>query len=97
MSNAPGVEIRVPGFGKTYSVEYLDKNKLAGVCILGNREGLQAAVGLEELFYYIDNASPTGYMNTLVQNLVNNGYVRDETVRAAPYDWRLEPSECLCR
>ena len=38
---------------------------------------------------------PTGYMHTLVQNLVNNGYVRDETVRAAPYDWRLEPSECL--
>nr|KAF6285836.1 lecithin-cholesterol acyltransferase [Myotis myotis] len=29
VSNAPGVQIRVPGFGKTYSVEYLDKNKLA--------------------------------------------------------------------
>ncbi|XP_044289910.1 phosphatidylcholine-sterol acyltransferase isoform X2 [Varanus komodoensis] len=28
-SNAPGVHIRVPGFGKTYSVEYLDKSKLA--------------------------------------------------------------------
>lgn len=36
-----------------------------------------------------------GYMHTLVQNLVNNGYVRDKTVRAAPYDWRLEPSKCL--
>lgn len=36
---------------------------------------------------------PTGYMHTLVQNLVNNGYVRDETVRAAPYDWRLEPGQ----
>ncbi|XP_024588198.1 phosphatidylcholine-sterol acyltransferase isoform X1 [Neophocaena asiaeorientalis asiaeorientalis] len=63
VSNAPGVQIRVPGFGKTYSVEYLDNSKLAG------------------------------YMHTLVQNLVNNGYVRDETVRAAPYDWRLEPSQ----
>ncbi|XP_045149525.1 phosphatidylcholine-sterol acyltransferase [Echinops telfairi] len=63
VSNAPGVQIRVPGFGKTYSVEYIDKNKLAG------------------------------YMHTLVQNLVNNGYVRDETVRAAPYDWRLDPSQ----
>ncbi|XP_053460482.1 phosphatidylcholine-sterol acyltransferase isoform X2 [Nycticebus coucang] len=63
VSNAPGVQIRVPGFGKTYSVEYLDSSKLAG------------------------------YMHTLVQNLVNNGYVRDETVRAAPYDWRLEPSD----
>lgn len=63
MSNAPGVQIRVPGFGKTYSVEYLDDNKLAG------------------------------YLHTLVQNLVNNGYVRDETVRAAPYDWRLAPRQ----
>ncbi|XP_057567600.1 phosphatidylcholine-sterol acyltransferase isoform X3 [Hippopotamus amphibius kiboko] len=30
VSNAPGVQIRVPGFGKTYSVEYLDSSKLAG-------------------------------------------------------------------
>nr|XP_008516437.1 PREDICTED: phosphatidylcholine-sterol acyltransferase isoform X3 [Equus przewalskii] len=30
VSNAPGVQIRVPGFGKTYSVEYLDTSKLAG-------------------------------------------------------------------
>lgn len=30
MTNAPGVHIRVPGFGKTYSVEYLDQSKLAG-------------------------------------------------------------------
>ncbi|XP_075796674.1 phosphatidylcholine-sterol acyltransferase isoform X1 [Pelodiscus sinensis] len=63
VSNAPGVQIRVPGFGKTYSVEYLDKSKLAG------------------------------YLHTLVQNLVNNGYVRDETVRAAPYDWRIGPNQ----
>nr|XP_021157085.1 phosphatidylcholine-sterol acyltransferase isoform X2 [Columba livia] len=63
MSNAPGVHIRVPGFGKTYSVEYLDQSKLAG------------------------------YLHTLVQNLVNNGYVRDQTVRAAPYDWRVGPRD----
>ncbi|XP_053127108.1 phosphatidylcholine-sterol acyltransferase isoform X5 [Hemicordylus capensis] len=62
-SNAPGVDIRVPGFGKTYSVEYLDKSKLAG------------------------------YLHTLVQHLVNNGYVRDKNVRAAPYDWRIGPNE----
>ncbi|XP_077310193.1 phosphatidylcholine-sterol acyltransferase [Lithobates pipiens] len=61
-SNAPGVDVLVPGFGKTFSIEYLDKSKLAG------------------------------YLHTLVQNLVNNGYVRDETVRAAPYDWRLAPN-----
>lgn len=34
---------------------------------------------------------PVGYLHTLVQNLVNNGYVRDQTVRAAPYDWRVGP------
>ncbi|XP_053551301.1 phosphatidylcholine-sterol acyltransferase [Bombina bombina] len=61
-SNAPGVDIHVPGFGKTFSVEYLDKSKLAG------------------------------YFHTLVQHLVNNGYVRDENVRAAPYDWRIAPN-----
>lgn len=43
MSNAPGVEIRVPGFGKTYSVEYLDQAKLAGkergTCTVGLLSG----------------------------------------------------------
>ncbi|KYO29480.1 phosphatidylcholine-sterol acyltransferase [Alligator mississippiensis] len=63
ISSAPGVHIRAPGFGKTYSVEYLDENKVAG------------------------------YMHTLVQHLVNNGYVRDKTVRAAPYDWRFGPHQ----
>ncbi|XP_063168726.1 phosphatidylcholine-sterol acyltransferase isoform X2 [Candoia aspera] len=63
ITSAPGVHIRVPGFGQTFSVEYLDNSKLAG------------------------------YMHTLVQHLVNNGYVRDQTVRAAPYDWRLGPME----
>ncbi|XP_067853543.1 phosphatidylcholine-sterol acyltransferase [Heptranchias perlo] len=62
-SNAPGVETRVPGFGKTYSVEYLDPLKLAG------------------------------YLHALVQFLVNVGYVRDETIRAAPYDWRVAAYE----
>uniref|UniRef100_M3XHC8 Phosphatidylcholine-sterol acyltransferase n=1 Tax=Latimeria chalumnae TaxID=7897 RepID=M3XHC8_LATCH len=62
-SNAPGVDIRVPGFGETYSVEYLDRSKLAG------------------------------YLHTLVQNLVNIGYVRGETIRAAPYDWRIAANE----
>lgn len=33
-------------------------------------------------------------MHTLVQHLVNNGYVRDKTVRAAPYDWRFGPRKC---
>ncbi|XP_078256609.1 phosphatidylcholine-sterol acyltransferase [Rhinoraja longicauda] len=62
-SNAPGVVTQVPGFGKTYSVEYLDSLKL------------------------------TGYFHTLVQFLVNMGYTRDETVRAAPYDWRMAAYE----
>lgn len=30
-SNSPGVQVRVPGFGQTYPIEYLDNNKLAGV------------------------------------------------------------------
>lgn len=47
VSNAPGVQIRVPGFGKTYSVEYLDKNKLAGVCTRGKDRAL-AVGGLQK-------------------------------------------------
>uniref|UniRef100_A0A672G764 Lecithin-cholesterol acyltransferase n=1 Tax=Salarias fasciatus TaxID=181472 RepID=A0A672G764_SALFA len=62
-SNSPGVEVRVPGFGQTYPIEFLDINKLAG------------------------------YFYTMVQHLVNAGYVRNETVRGAPYDWRLAPNE----
>lgn len=29
----------------------------------------------------------------MVQHLVNIGYTRNETVRGAPYDWRLAPSK----
>lgn len=29
----------------------------------------------------------------MVQQLVNMGYTRNETVRGAPYDWRLAPSK----
>ncbi|XP_004744541.1 phosphatidylcholine-sterol acyltransferase isoform X1 [Mustela putorius furo] len=93
VSNAPGVQIRVPGFGKTYSVEYLDNNKLAGV-FTGERVGCSRGQPTGAVTRASNaTAFPTGYMHTLVQNLVNNGYVRDETVRAAPYDWRLEPSQ----
>lgn len=43
MTNAPGVHIRVPGFGKTYSVEYLDQSKLAGERsqLRGEAQGIQ--------------------------------------------------------
>jgi len=29
----------------------------------------------------------------MVQQLVSFGYVRNETVRGAPYDWRIAPSK----
>lgn len=45
ISNAPGVQIRVPGFGKTYSVEYLDDNKLAGVCTR-EKQGIFLVIGV---------------------------------------------------
>ncbi|XP_053487270.1 phosphatidylcholine-sterol acyltransferase [Ictalurus furcatus] len=62
-SNSPGVEVRVPGFGQTYTIEFLDNNNLAG------------------------------YFHTMVEHLVSIGYVRNKTVRAAPYDWRIAPNE----
>ena len=66
------------------------------VCLLGKGQGSSCGQPTGAMTRASNAAaSPTGYMHTLVQNLVNNGYVRDGTVRAAPYDWRLEPSECL--
>lgn len=47
VSNAPGVQIRVPGFGKTYSVEYLDDNKLAGVSTQGKEGALGHQAGIQ--------------------------------------------------
>ena len=62
-NNTPGVEIRVPGFGETKTVEYLSSE---------------------------DNAMPsTAYMKEIVNFFVERGYVRNKTIRAAPYDWRL--------
>ncbi|KAF5904047.1 phosphatidylcholine-sterol acyltransferase, partial [Clarias magur] len=62
-SNSPGVEVRVPGFGQTHTIEFLDNNNLAG------------------------------YFHTMVEHLVRIGYVRNKTVRAATYDWRIAPNE----
>lgn len=44
-SNSPGVEVRVPGFGQTYSIEFLDKNNLAGDCSDTNITHLQSLKG----------------------------------------------------
>ena len=29
-TNSPGVEVRIPGFGQTHSIEFLDTHRLAG-------------------------------------------------------------------
>ena len=67
-SNVAGLETRVPGWGQTDCVEYLDPSWSAW--LLGD-------VG--------------NYMASLVQYFVALGYRRGETIRAAPYDFRLAP------
>ena len=61
------MEIRVPGFGETKTVEYLTT----------------------------EDIPMADYMNELVEYFVERGYVRNKTIRAAPYDWRLSASTCI--
>ena len=63
-SNAKGVDIRIPGFGNTSTVEVLDP----GVAF-------------------------TDYFKAIVSHFASIGYTRDKDIRAAPFDWRLGPSE----
>lgn len=65
--NQAGVEIRVPGWGESDKVEYLDPaNKYLSVG------------------YYFK------YIGDL---LAANGYLRDHSIRGAPYDFRKGPNE----
>ena len=58
------IETRVPGWGDTSSVEYLDSNRKIGV-----------------------------YFGELCDFLVKElGYVRNKSLRGAPYDFRKAPS-----
>lgn len=64
-SNQPGVDIRIPGWGDPFVVEYIDPSK----------------------------ASPGSYFKDIGDMLVNElGYVRNLSLRGAPYDFRKGPS-----
>ncbi|KAK2587100.1 hypothetical protein KPH14_002866 [Odynerus spinipes] len=64
--NQDGVDIRVPGWGDSFVVEYLDSSK----------------------------ASPGAYFNDIGNMLVNElGYIRNFSLRGAPYDFRRGPNE----
>ncbi|XP_012266700.1 phospholipase A2 group XV-like [Athalia rosae] len=64
--NQEGVDIRIPGWGDPFFVEYLDPSK----------------------------AFPGSYFKDIGNMLVNNlGYVRNVSIRGAPYDFRRGPNE----
>lgn len=62
--NSPGVDIRVPGFGGSETVEWLDPS----------------------------HASSGAYFKDVGNLLVSLGYVRNHSLRGAPYDFRRAPS-----
>lgn len=64
-SNTDGVTIRVPGWGNTETVEWLDPS----------------------------HASTGSYFKEVANSLVQNGYVRNQSIRGAPYDFRKAPSK----
>ncbi|KAF7992945.1 hypothetical protein HCN44_005726 [Aphidius gifuensis] len=64
--NTAGVDIKIPGWGDPFVVEYLDPSK----------------------------ASPGSYFRYIGDMLVNDlGYVRNLSLRGAPYDFRKAPNE----
>ncbi|XP_011632124.1 group XV phospholipase A2-like isoform X1 [Pogonomyrmex barbatus] len=65
-SNQLGVQIRIPGWGDPFVVEYIDPSR----------------------------ASPGSYFKDIGNMLVNDlGYIRNLSLRGAPYDFRKGPSE----
>lgn len=101
----PGVDIRVPGFGQTYSLEYLDPSKRS----VGefktkcpHTDG-QTGIRLSLLTLYflplclcVFVCLLGMYFFSIVQAMVEWGYTRDDDVRGAPYDWRKAPSKQPC-
>ena len=70
-SDRPGVETKVPGWGGTDSVEYLDPAH--------------------------HDISALNYFHNMVDHFVSKGYERNQTIRAAPFDWRFGPGKfVLC-
>jgi lysophospholipase-3 len=64
-TNSDGVEIKIPGWGDPFVVEYLDPSKV----------------------------SPGAYFKDIANMLVKDlGYVRNVSLRGAPYDFRKGPS-----
>ena len=66
-SNVPGVQMRVPYFGNTTGIEYLDP----------------ATTYVAE------------YFGSFVHALVDTGYERGTSIRAAPYDFRSAPGNLI--
>lgn len=65
--NSPGVTIRIPGFGRSEVVEWLDPS--------------------------ITQSLAGAYFKDIANALVAKGYVRNITLRGAPFDFRKAPSK----
>lgn len=75
-ANPQGVDIRIPGWGQSEVVEWLDPS--------------------------ITRSLAGAYFKDVANLLVNRGWVRNVTLRGAPYDFRRAPSRffqshvCIC-
>lgn len=86
----PGVFVRVPGFGKTFSLEYLDPSKQS----VGESNSVRHKTKSSRVLKPLSSPSLPGmYFFSIVQSMVEWGYTRDDDVRGAPYDWRKAPSK----
>lgn len=87
--NAPGVDIVVPGFGNTSTVEYVDPSNIS----IAGTHSTSLCIIAHVLLIDFSTLLKTGYFYALVNSLSLIGYNRGADIHGAPYDFRRSPSK----
>lgn len=89
-SNAPGVEIRIPGWGDPEVVEWIDPSHAVS---FSNHQQFKAQFSNFVIISSLAIQKQGAYFKEIGNALVRSGYVRNVSIRGAPYDFRKGPSK----